>query len=67
MLTGIIATLLSQGLEPIDAARIRAYWHGRAGNVAEARRPVGVIAGDVYEALAEASVVGTQPEPFRIM
>ncbi len=67
VLTGIIATLLSQGLEPIDAARIGAYWHGRAGNVAEARRPVGVIAGDVYEALAAASVVGPQPEPFRIM
>jgi NAD(P)H-hydrate epimerase len=59
VLTGIIATLLAQGLSPIDAARAGAYWHGRAGQVAAERRPVGVIAGDVAEALAEAA----RPQP----
>ena len=55
VLTGIIATLLAQGLPPIDAARVGAYWHGRAGSIAAVARPVGVIAGDVAEALAEAA------------
>jgi hydroxyethylthiazole kinase-like uncharacterized protein yjeF len=59
VLTGIIATLLAQGLTPIDAARVGAFWHGRAGSVAAQRRPVGVIAGDVAEALADAA--RTQP------
>jgi hydroxyethylthiazole kinase-like uncharacterized protein yjeF len=59
VLTGIIATLLAQGLAPIDAARVGAFWHGRAGSVAAGRRPVGVIAGDVAEALPDA--VRTQP------
>jgi NAD(P)H-hydrate epimerase len=57
VLTGIIATLLAQGLAPADAARAGAYWHGRAGTLAEARRPRGVIARDVADALGEASDV----------
>jgi len=59
VLTGIIATLLAQGLAPIDAARVGAFWHGRAGSIAAEHRPVGVIAGDVAEALGEAA----QPSP----
>ncbi len=51
VLTGAIATLLSQGLAPVDAARVGAYWHGLAGRYAARRRPVGVVAGDVAEAL----------------
>jgi ADP-dependent NAD(P)H-hydrate dehydratase / NAD(P)H-hydrate epimerase len=54
VLTGIIATLLSQGLAPVDAARAGAYWHGLAGQAAAAVRPRGVIAGDIAEALGEA-------------
>jgi ADP-dependent NAD(P)H-hydrate dehydratase / NAD(P)H-hydrate epimerase len=54
VLTGIIATLLSQGLAPVDAARAGAYWHGLAGQQAARRRRVGVVAGDVIEALADA-------------
>ena len=54
VLTGIIATLLSQGLSPVDAARAGAYWHGLAGRLAARRRRVGVVAGDVAEALGEA-------------
>jgi NAD(P)H-hydrate epimerase len=60
VLSGIIATLLSQGLAPIDAARTAAYWHGRAGMEAARERPVGVVAGDVAEALGRASV--TSPD-----
>jgi len=51
VLTGVIATLLAQGLAPVDAARVGAYWHGLAGRRAGAERPVGVVAGDVAEAL----------------
>jgi hydroxyethylthiazole kinase-like uncharacterized protein yjeF len=60
VLTGIIATLLAQGLTPIDAARVGAFWHGRAGAAAAEHRPVGVIAGDVAEALADA----VRPQPL---
>ena len=58
VLTGIIATLLSQGLAPVDAARAGAYWHGLAARKAGSQRPVGVIARDVAAALGEAL-----PEP----
>lgn len=54
VLTGTIATLLAQGLPPVDAARAGAYWHGLAGQLAARRRPVGVVAGDVADALADA-------------
>ncbi len=54
VLTGIIATLLAQRLHPVDAAGAGAYWHGLAGRLAEHRRRVGVIAGDVIEALGDA-------------
>lgn len=54
VLTGIIATLLSQGLSPADAARAGAYWHGLAGKYAASQRARGVIARDVYESLAAA-------------
>lgn len=67
VLTGIIATLLAQGLPAIDAARVGAYWHGRAGRVAQQHRVRGVIARDVAEALAEASIIRPhEGEPFRI-
>lgn len=54
VLTGIIATLLSQGLGPLDAARAGAYWHGLAARRCTSQRPVGVLAGDLPEALAGA-------------
>jgi NAD(P)H-hydrate epimerase len=57
-LTGMIATLLSQRLAPVDAARLGAYWHGRAGQLAAESRPVGVIASDVADALGAATRLG---------
>jgi len=54
VLTGIIATLLGQGLSPVDAARAGAYWHGLAAKHAAAIRPRGVIARDIYDSLAAA-------------
>jgi NAD(P)H-hydrate epimerase len=67
VLTGIIATLLAQGLAPCDAARAGAYWHGRAGGVALAHRHRGVVARDVAEALGEASLVPERDaSPVRI-
>jgi NAD(P)H-hydrate epimerase len=66
VLSGIIATLLSQGLAPVDAGRIGAYWHGLAGQRAARKRPVGVIAGDVADALGRASVVHPDGDIVRI-
>jgi hydroxyethylthiazole kinase-like uncharacterized protein yjeF len=54
VLSGIIATLLAQGLAPVDAARAGAYWHGLAGREAARERRIGVVAGDVHEALGRA-------------
>jgi NAD(P)H-hydrate repair Nnr-like enzyme with NAD(P)H-hydrate dehydratase domain len=55
----MIGTLLSQGLAPVDAARVGAYWHGRAGQLAAQRRPTGVMAGDLPDLLSDAA----RPEP----
>ena len=70
VLTGMIGTLLSQGVEPVDAARAAAYWHGIAGQLAAEKRPIGVVAGDVIEELASAycrqSDAVASPEVVRI-
>ncbi|MBI3539205.1 MAG: NAD(P)H-hydrate dehydratase, partial [Candidatus Eisenbacteria bacterium] len=52
VLTGVIASLIAQGLTPYDAARLGAYVHGTAGDlVAGERGQFGVTAGDVAETL----------------
>jgi NAD(P)H-hydrate epimerase len=66
VLSGIIATLLSQGLAPVDAGRAGAFWHGRAGACAAAARPVGVIARDVAESLGLTSHGPPDGRPIRI-
>ncbi|RMF72377.1 MAG: NAD(P)H-hydrate dehydratase [Planctomycetota bacterium] len=50
VLTGLIAALLGQGLEPFDAGRLAAHVHGAAADLC-ARRvgPVGYLARDVAE------------------
>jgi NAD(P)H-hydrate repair Nnr-like enzyme with NAD(P)H-hydrate dehydratase domain len=66
VLSGVVATLLSQGLTPVDAGRVGAFWHGRAGECAAAARPVGVIASDVAAALGQASDAPPEGSPIRI-
>jgi hydroxyethylthiazole kinase-like uncharacterized protein yjeF len=66
VLSGIIGTLLAQGLSPLDAGRAGAFWHGLAGSCAENARPVGVVAGDVADALGRAADVAPDDDPIRI-
>lgn len=66
VLTGMTATLLSQGLSPFDAARTAAYWHGLAGRYASERRPIGVTAGDIPESLAAALPVSNEAPLQRV-
>ena len=56
VLTGVIASLLGQGLNAWDAARLGVWLHGRAGDLA-ARRwgVVGMVASDLLEAIPEAA------------
>jgi NAD(P)H-hydrate epimerase len=55
VLTGIIGSLLAQGMNAFDAARLGVYAHGLAGDHAARRMtPRGMIAGDVIEALPAA-------------
>jgi NAD(P)H-hydrate epimerase len=52
VLTGAIAALLAQGLSPFDAARLGAFVHGMAGDLAAiAKGQSGLVAGDVVEHL----------------
>ena len=55
VLTGVIATLLAQGRGAFPAAWLGAWLHGAAGDhVAAERGAIGMVAGDVAEALPAA-------------
>jgi NAD(P)H-hydrate epimerase len=55
VLTGIIAALIGQKLPPFEAAQLGVYVHGLAGDIARDQNgEVGMIAGDVVDALADA-------------
>src|SRR6185312_5943574 len=56
VLTGVIAALVAQGLEPFGAAAAGGWLHARAGRAAPRAPGVveGVIATDVIEALPRA-------------
>jgi NAD(P)H-hydrate epimerase len=55
VLTGIIGSLLAQGLTPLDAARLGVFVHGLAGDLAaQEKSPRGLIASDVIHALPKA-------------
>lgn len=54
-LTGILASLVAQGVEPWDAARLGVFIHGRAGDLAaEDEGTRGLIAGDIADRLPAA-------------
>jgi len=55
VLTGVIAALLSQGMDAFDAARLGAHLHGLAGDIAAHDLGVhGMIASDMVERLPAA-------------
>ena len=58
VLTGVVAALLAQGVPALPAARLAAYWVGRAGLELVARSGTGVLATDLLGALPAAGVDG---------
>lgn len=53
VLTGVIASLAAQGLEPLDAAKAGVYLHGYAGDKAAGiYGEYGMIAGDIADQIA---------------
>ena len=55
VLTGVITSLLGQGLSPVDAATTGCYVHGLAGDLAANRfGEISMIATDVIESLPAA-------------
>ncbi len=55
VLTGIIAGLIAQGLNPFDAAGAGAYLHGLAGDLAVSQKGCrGLLAGDILDFLPDA-------------
>ncbi len=50
VLTGVVGSFLSQGLEPFEAARLAVYVHGLAGDLAAKEKgETGLIARDILE------------------
>ena len=55
VLTGVIAALIAQQMDPFDAACLGVYAHGLAGDIARDQNgEVGLIAGDIVDSLADA-------------
>ncbi len=55
VLTGVIAALIAQGMDPFDAACLGVYAHGLAGDIARDNNGVvGLISGDIVDSLADA-------------
>ena len=54
-LTGVIAALVAQKMDPFDAACLGVYAHGLAGDIARDQSgEVGMIAGDIVDSLPDA-------------
>lgn len=63
VLAGMIGSLLAQGLAPLAAARLGAWWHGVAGTrMRWERGPTGGSAEDLIEALAGALAMAAPPD-----
>ena len=55
VLTGMIAALLGQGSTGFEAAKLGAYWHGKAGDLAAKRKTrAGMIASDIIDNIPKA-------------
>ena len=55
VLTGLLAALIGQGVEPFAAARLGAFLHGEAGDIAAERvGEISLIASDIVDALPDA-------------
>ncbi len=55
VLTGIIASLIGQGLNPLEASLLGVYIHGSAGDIAAAKKGAhSLIASDITESLPDA-------------
>lgn len=58
VLCGVIAGLLAQGLQPLEAANVAVYWHGRAGKMLEQSFPRrGNLAREIADILPKCSVL----------
>lgn len=56
VLSGVIAALMGQGMQPFDAAVLGVYLHGLAGDLVCARMgEIGMLATDIIEELPEAT------------
>jgi NAD(P)H-hydrate epimerase len=72
LLTGILAGLIAQGLEPGDAARLGVYLHGLAGDLAAGRRgEMAVLARDILSGIPGAlrlmAQAETPPGPLEVI
>lgn len=57
VLTGIIASLIGQGLEPFNASVLGVYIHGLSGDIASCSKGQhGLIAGDIIESLPQSFI-----------
>ena len=55
VLTGVIAALIAQKMDPFEAACLGVHAHGLAGDIARDQNgEVGLIAGDIVDSLADA-------------
>ena len=60
VLTGVVGGFLAQGVDPFTAALAGVYLHGLAGDLAEKKGEVGLIATDIIAQLPEARVQASQ-------
>ncbi len=56
VLSGIIASLMAQGLDPLDASCLAVYWHGQAGRLLKEEFPLrGNLASEIANMLPMAA------------
>ncbi len=57
VLTGIIASLIGQGLSPFHASLLGCFIHGLSGDIASKKKGYhGLIAGDIIESIPESFI-----------